>query len=275
MTAAFAVAAAVAVIAVVMLVLTTRRGTARLAAEQSRTGESEASLRACREACAEVEHRLEEQQLALATAQLENQRLVDARIDEAVPDGPGDVPPPAAEKGVGGDQGDRKVVAASAAEDGPVATEGGSAGEALWELERLRLEREWAEVSGTAAPLPEPWDGTIRAAVAVELEIIREVVGIPTQLEPDGAPPLDPVTALGAARLIAELLRSLARIGEEIEVAFTAEREVTASIATDGDGTAPDLGRLTAAATGLGASLAVVPTAGGLQARLRLPAHPA
>jgi hypothetical protein len=154
-------------------------------------------------------------------------------------------------------------------------TDGGSAGEALWDLERLRLEREWAEVSGTAAPLPEPWDGTVRAAVAVELEIIREVVGIPTQLEPDGAPPLDPVTALGTARLIEELLRSLARIGEEIVVAFTAGNEITATIATDGDGTTPDLGRLTAAAAGLGTSLAVLPTADGLQARLRLPTHPA
>ena len=32
--------------------------------------------------------------------------------------------------------------------------------DALWELERLRLEREWNAIGGLAMPMPAGWDGT-------------------------------------------------------------------------------------------------------------------
>jgi hypothetical protein len=157
----------------------------------------------------------------------------------------------------------------------------------LWELERLRLEREWREVTGIPVPLPQPWDGSIRAAIAVELEIIREVIGIPTRLEPDDAhdaseAPIagvaaagraaaggDPVATLGVARLSAEVLRSLARVGEELVVVVDPEGSVTMAVATEGAGPEPDLGRLPEAATSLGGDLALRPIAGGFEARFR------
>jgi hypothetical protein len=144
---------------------------------------------------------------------------------------------------------------------------------ALWELERVRLEREWAEVTGSTAPLPEPWDGGSRAALAAELEIIREVIGVPSRLEPAvAARPEDPFTALGTFRLAAEVLRALARVGEEMEVAFQADGAVTMAIATDGVAGDPHLERLTAAAAAMGGELAVLPTAEGFRARVHLPA---
>jgi hypothetical protein len=109
--------------------------------------------------------------------------------------------------------------------------------------------------------------------VAVELEIIREVVGIPTQMQPDGAPSMDPILALGAARLTSEVIRALARVGEEIVVSFTTDGQVTATIATDGEARPPDVAQLNAAAAGLGGDLVVTPIQDGLEARLRLPAR--
>ena len=161
--------------------------------------------------------------------------------------------------------------------------------------ERVRLEREWREVTGTPAPLPEPWDGSIRAALAVELEIIREVIGVPTVLEPSGpglgagadpppsGPPTpanppasrDPVVALGVARLTGEMLRALARVGEEVVVSVEPDDAVTVRVATDVGGPAPDLGTLPEAAAALGRDLDVHPVPGGLEARLHPTGQPA
>ena len=74
---------------------------------------------------------------------------------------------------------------ADAAEHRLASTAGGVVAAApLWELERLRTERTWAELAGPSVPLPVPWDGTVWAAVAIELEMIREEIGTPSRLEP-------------------------------------------------------------------------------------------
>jgi hypothetical protein len=235
MTAAFAVAAAVAVVAIVLLVLTARRGAASVAAERSHADELDRELRAAREARSEAEDRLHQDEVALGAA-----------VQRA-------------------DVSERR---ASDAEDRLAAAD------TLWELERIRLEREWREVTGIPTPLPEPWDGTIRAALAVELEIIREVIGLPTSLERHGhagAPaPIDPVVSLGIARLTAEILRVLARVGEEMVVAVEPDGSVAMAVATEGSGPAPDLDHLAAAATALGGELGVRHLDGGIEARFRL-----
>lgn len=94
----------------------------------------------------------------------------------------------------------------------------------LWELYRVRCEREWGEIAGTATELPVPWDGTCSAAVAVELEAIREGIGTPGRLTTEGSGGQDagdPLTAMIVTLLAGELLRSLARIGEELVVKVT------------------------------------------------------
>jgi hypothetical protein len=237
MTAAFAVAAAVAVAAILAWWLTARKAAAQVTHERSRADQLAAELGAAQEARVAAEQRLQRDEQALGAAvqraDVSEQRATDA---------------------------EGRLVAA----------------DALWELEHLRLQREWQEVTGTPAPLPEPWDGSVRAAIAVELEIIREVIGIPTRLEPDGparpASLLDPVTALGTVRLTGEILRSLARVGEEMVVAVEADGSVTMAVAIEGTGPGPDLSRLAGTAAALGGELAVRPLAGGLEARLRPPA---
>jgi hypothetical protein len=218
-TGAFVAAVAVALLAILALVLTTRRATARVAAEHSRV-----------------------EQLDIQLAETDRARAL------------------AAERADGAAQ------CAANAENRLVA-----AG-TLWDLERLRLEREWAEVAGMPAPLPEPWDGTIGAALAVELEIIREVMGVPGRIESPSAAKLDdPITAVTGFRLTAEVVRSLARVGDEIAVSFGVDGLVTIDVATHGTGPGPNLARPMAAAFALGGELTLLPTDGGLQARLRLP----
>src|SRR5262245_58863232 len=139
MTAAFAVAAAVAVVAIVLLVLTARRAAAGVAAERSRADQLDRELRSAREARSEAESRLHQDEVALGAA-VRRANVSERRATDAE---------------------DRLAAA-----------------DTLWELERVRLEREWREFTGIPTPLPESWDGSIRAALAVELELIREVIGI-------------------------------------------------------------------------------------------------
>lgn len=94
----------------------------------------------------------------------------------------------------------------------------------LWELYRVRCEREWGEIAGTTTELPVPWDGTFTAAIAVELEAIREGIGTPGRLTTEGSGGQDvgdPLTAMIVTFLAGELLRRLARIGEELVVQVT------------------------------------------------------
>lgn len=94
----------------------------------------------------------------------------------------------------------------------------------LWELYRVRCEREWGEIAGTTTELPVPWDGTCTAAIAVEVEAIREGIGTPGRLTTEGSGVQgagDPLTAMIVTFLAGELLRRLARIGEELVVQVT------------------------------------------------------
>lgn len=244
MTAAFVVAAAAAVLALVALVLTARQGATRLAAAEARANRLEAQLASVSEAGAQPE----------GPASLGDETH-QAQTDPALP--ADDTTP-----------GDASGLIAA----GP-----------LWELERLRLEREWADVAGPSAPLPVPWDGTLRSVVAIELDIIREVVGTPSLVESAPAAPTSPLPSttepnvamtVAASRLVIETLRRMAKAGEEITVSFETDTDVTMSIATDGAGLDPDLSGLTEAAAGFGGQLALMPTASGFVARLRLPPDP-
>jgi len=238
-TAAFAAATAVALIAILALVLTARRASARVAVQRSRVAQLDGQLAEARPALASAVEQADQASEALASA-----------VEWA------------AEAGQRAAEAEIRLKAAGA----------------LWELERLRLEREWAEVTGTAAPLPEPWDGSIRAALAVELELIREVMGVPGRIEPTAeasaatqASAEDPLTSLIGFRLTAEVLRRLARVGDDIAVSLGADGVITIDVATHGGGPGPDLAGPTGAGAALGGELAVLPTDGGLQARLRLP----
>jgi hypothetical protein len=218
-SAAFAAAVAVALIAILALVLTARRAAAQIAAAHSRVEQLDAQLAETDRARA----------LAAERADGAHRCAADA---------------------------ENRLVAAGT----------------LWDLERIRLEREWAEVAGMPAPLPEPWDGTIRAALAVELEIIREVMGVPGRVEsPAAANSDDPIAAVTGFRLTAEVVRSLARVGDEVTVSFGGDGVVTIDLATHGAGPGPDLARPMAAAGALGGELTLLPTDGGFRARLRLP----
>jgi hypothetical protein len=148
--------------------------------------------------------------------------------------------------------------------------------DALWELERLRLEREWYAIGGLAMPMPAGWNGAdgtdLAAAVAVELEVIREVVGTPGHLDPPMQPvTADPATAIIVTRLAGELLRTLARGGLELSVSIEDDDELAVAVATGAAETAEDLSRLATAASRAGGSLDVQPVQDGVRVEVRLP----
>jgi hypothetical protein len=150
------------------------------------------------------------------------------------------------------------------------ARSGGHEGPAIWDLERLRIEREWLDVVGPGVPLPQPWDGTVNTVVATELSVIRETIGTPSELDlhPPSAP-LSPARAAVAARVSVELLRTLARSGEEMDVTISPdELQVVQSIAP-GE-TAPDLSALAAVAATADLELSLEVREGRSTARLRL-----
>ena len=152
---------------------------------------------------------------------------------------------------------------------------GAVAAEPLWELERLRLEREWADIVGASTPLPVPWDRSVHSVVAVELDIIREVIGTPSRIEPATSSAVaDPAAAVATARLATEILRRLAKAGEEIAVSFETDTDVTMAVAVVGDEVKPDLSDLTTTAAELGGRLTFVETEAGFEAQLQVPSPP-
>lgn len=164
----------------------------------------------------------------------------------------------------------------AAAEQRQAAMDRADVADALWELERLRLEREWYAIGGPSIPMPSGWDGTdgtdLSAAVAVELEVIREVVGTPGHLDPPGNPvTADPATSIIVTRLAGELLQTLARGGLELSVSIEDDEELAVAVATGAVETAEDLSRLSAAASRAGGELGVEAGDDGLRVELRLP----
>ena len=148
--------------------------------------------------------------------------------------------------------------------------------DALWDLERLRLEREWYAIGGLPIPMPAGWDGAdgndLAAAVAVELEVIREVVGTPGHMDPPtGVVTADPGTAVVATRLAGELLRRLARGGLELTVTIEADDDLAIGVATAAGEAAEDLSRLATAASRAGGSLDVATGDDGVRVEVRLP----
>jgi hypothetical protein len=144
--------------------------------------------------------------------------------------------------------------------------------QALWHLERIRLEREWREIAGPSAPLPVPWDGTVGAALAVELELIREIIGTPSRLEIGAGHGIaDPVAATSTARIAGELLRCLARTGEELVVTMVGPSEVRVAVAVEPGAGSPDVEALARLASAAGGTVEVSADDEGLQALVTIP----
>ncbi len=145
--------------------------------------------------------------------------------------------------------------------------------QALWHLERIRLEREWREIAGPSAPLPVPWDGTVGAALAVELELIREIIGTPSRLEIGaGHGVADPIAATSTARIAGELFRCLARTGEELVVTMVGPSEVRVAVAVEPGAGIPDIEALDRLARAAGGTVEVSAGDEGLQALVKIPA---
>lgn len=126
---------------------------------------------------------------------------------------------------------------------------------AVWELERVRAEREWLDVVGPGVPLPVPWDGTVGALVATELAVIREVVGTPSEVVHRGqGRPTSPAVAAAVARLGVELVRSLARSGEAMVVEIGDDSVVIVQLVPIGE-PVPDVSLLSSVAERAGLSL--------------------
>ena len=163
----------------------------------------------------------------------------------------------------------------------------------LAEVERVRLEREWREVSGLDAPLPVRWDGSLEAAFAIELEIIREVTGTPSRLETagagrrseagaGGAGVADRTAGTGADSIVddpklwimgslgCELLRIVSRYADEIVVRLDPGPGMAPALAVESLGarSMPDLSSVEIAAKALGITVAVEQVGDGFVARM-------
>ena len=222
-----------------------REARAATAQADRRVEESEAQLEKAKSRLEEAERRAADAEKRAARSGRRQKQKADSREDTTEPSGPGGA---------------------------PVA----DVADALWDLERLRLEREWNAIGGLAMPMPAGWDGAdgtdLSAAVAVELEVIREVVGTPGRLEPPPRPvTADPATAIVVTRLAGELLRTLARGGLELSVSIEDDDELAVAVATEAEETAEDLSRLATAASRAGGRLDVQTVDAGVKVEVRLP----
>lgn len=169
-----------------------------------------------------------------------------------------------------GDAEKRIAEAQRRAEDARRAAADSDPARTVWELERIRVEREWLDVVGPGIELPVPWDGSIAAVVATELAVIREVMGTPSELAlAPGRGPSDPARAAVTARVSVELLRRLARSGEEMLVEVLADRLIVEQARAPGE-SAVDLSGLIAVAASAGMDLSVDPGDGMLKAVLEM-----
>jgi hypothetical protein len=150
--------------------------------------------------------------------------------------------------------------------------------DALWRLELVRQHRVgWARgpAPGTEE-LAEPAQ-RLSDALATEVELVREDVG--TYAELGGAvveAELDAAFALGALRMVQELLAAVAKRSEAITVAVrTAVDSVGVTVSCSGWSTDPDAARsldaVAAAAGDLAGSLTVTENDGSLVADVTLP----
>lgn len=207
--------------------------------------------------------------------------------------------------------------------------------EVVWQLEQMRLQREWRDVAGAAAPAPVAWDDPVAAALAVELELIRESIGTPGRLEivgtteqvqggsdddagaegtgggardargeaepapgdeteaqveapgrtlpvptAAGGSPLahravvvhtsDPAGAVSTVRVVGELLRCLARIGEEL-VVRVGRRDIEVTVAIEPGTDTPDMTGLSRLASAAGGSIELIALDEALQVQVSMP----
>jgi hypothetical protein len=139
---------------------------------------------------------------------------------------------------------------------------------AVWELERLRMEREWLDVVGPGVEFPVPWNATTGAVVATELAVIREVMGAPSELTLENVGATSRPPASVGLRVAIEMLRRLARSGEEMAVVVAGSSVTVVQAVSAGD-EPPDLSGLAAVAAKGGLELSVSVTDGRSEARLR------
>ncbi len=273
MTVAFAAALAVAVISLVALWFTSRRSAVTTRRErmeiQSRSRELGEARRAAEESTQKAEEANQAAAAARAAVEEREGRLADAELRLADADRRASE----AERRAEAFQAEILRAESRAAERRAEAAITPSAGSVLWQLERLRCEREWSEVVGPGVPLPVVWDETLGAVLATELAIVREVIGTPGDVESAEPVPLSELPqAAATVRLGVELVRTLARSGEEMVVTV-----VPGSVEVDQRVLSPSppalLDRLREVAHAVGADLDVASGAESLVARLILPEH--
>lgn len=252
MTVVLAVLLAVAVVlAVLLAVVALRRGrlAARARAEAAGTSERLAA-RSAELARAEQDRRAADSRVGAAEGRL---RAAEQRASDA-------------EKRAG--EAERRVGEVMRRAEEAERAGAGSAAAAVWELERLRVGREWVDVAGPGVDLPIPWDGTVAPVVATELSVIREVIGTPSDLSVSApARPSSPARVAVAARVCVEMLRLLARSGAEMEVVLEGDTLVVSQPVYEGD-TAPELGDVARVAAAAGLALTVDVAADRSVARL-------
>lgn len=271
MTVAFAAALAVAVVSLVALGFTTRRSSVVARRErtetQSRSRELADARREAEESTKKAEDAAQEAAAARAAAAETESRLADAerRAFDA------DRRASEAEQRAEAFQAEILRAESRAAERRAEAAVTPSAGSVLWQLERLRCEREWSEVVGPGVPLPVVWDETLGAVLATEMAIVREVIGTSGEVESAEPVPLSELPqAAATVRLGVELVRTLARSGEEMVVIVgPGSVEVEQRLMSPASPALFD--RLRAVAQAVGGELGVESDPESLTARLTLP----
>lgn len=120
----------------------------------------------------------------------------------------------------------------------------------LWGLERVRLAREWHDLAGATVPLPVSWEDPVAAALAIELELIRESIGTPSRFEV--------ATELSSGSVATELsngpvateLSSGSAVSRGSEAATTTPSRVKVAGAAEGAGAGTGVGAGTGAQEG-------------------------
>lgn len=271
MTAALATALAVAVIALIVLGFNSRRNSAALhhrrrAAEKT----SDELARALREA----EQAREEADQAREAAEATREELDRARAEAATVRSFADDAErrlAEAERRAESFQAEILRAEAAAADRRVEASAAPGAGAVLWQLERLRCEREWSEVVGPGVPLPVEWDETLGAVLATEMAIVREVIGTPGRVEASRSLALSDLPfAAATVRLGVELVRAMARAGEEMVVTVSPDA-VAVQQRVLGPSDPQSLDRLRQLARSAGSDIVVEGGEHDLMARLDLP----
>jgi hypothetical protein len=246
MTVALGAVAGVAVVALVASLLAWRSSSKRLAGAQARFAQSAAELEESRAAGETASRQLDEERRRRSEA--------DGRARDA----------------------EERASSAEAAMEALIAARSPAV---LAEIERVRLEREWREMSGPEVPLPVRWNGSLEAALEIELEIIREVTGTPGRLEAGGGAgvragggddSVDDAKLWMIGTLGCELVRVVARYADEMVVRLEPGPAMAPAVVAEALGAraAPDLSSVEMAAKALGVSLVVEQTEDGFVVRM-------